>query len=121
MNIECRFGKALKWKEETQGKIERRTDRANLFMSDTDQSWRFQDNKKIYNACFHIISFDADKYVTISGFSPIFTVQGKICQWIGCSLPAQNQEQIFLQIYFIGDKVKQTNKHSQVVQKSKEK
>lgn len=65
-------------------------------------------------------SSDADKIVTISGFSPTFTVQRKICHWIGYFLPAQNQEQIFLQIYFIGDEVKQTNKHYQVVQKSKE-
>jgi len=115
MNKECAHCGALKWKDEppgvccSSGKVDIPTidlpvePLRELFCNETDESRKFLANIRKYNSCFHMTSFGADKVVSMRGFCPTFTVQGKVYHQIGSLLPADNSQPKFLQVYFMGD------------------
>ncbi|XP_054266833.1 uncharacterized protein LOC128989005 [Macrosteles quadrilineatus] len=127
MDTECRYCRALKWKEEPVGMccaggkvaIHRPQEPVQpmkeLFLGETNESKRFLKNIRRYNTCFHMTSFGADTIVNMPGFSPTFTIKGQVYHKIGSLLPAPNMQPNFLQIYFYGDEEAETDRRFEIV------
>ena len=114
LSIVCLHCSAFKWPGETEGmccskgKVQLPEPRSppdglrHLLTASTGEAKHFQANIASYNAAFQMTSFGATSIVKQPGFSPTFTVQGKVYHRIGPAIPAQNQRPSFLQLYFLG-------------------
>lgn len=128
MDKECKFCRALTWKEKRAGMccsggkvsipcIEEPVEPLKtLFSYKTEESRRFLNQIRKYNSCFHMTSFGADRIIAMPGFSPTFTIRGKVYHRIGSLFPSANQLPQFLQVYFMGDEEAQTDRRYQIMQ-----
>lgn len=66
-----------------------------------------------YNNCFNMTSFKTSANVPQNiGFMPTFKDQGQIYHRAGSLLPMQDEPPKFLQIYFVGDEISETETRS---------
>jgi hypothetical protein len=119
MMNECNHCHALKWKGETPGmccsggKVTLPPLAAppepllTLLTTTVPDALHFQANMRNYNSCFQMTSFAATKRIIEPGYMPTFKIQGQVYHRIGSLQPLANEESQFLQIYFMGDQVKQ--------------
>lgn len=115
MANKCRHCEALKSKEETPGMCysggkvsvpmlgDPEEPLKSLLLYDSNESRRFLNRIRKYNSCFQMKSFGVGNEVIMPGFSPTFTVQGRVYHRIGSLLPTNNDQPKFLQIYFMRD------------------
>ncbi|XP_072162005.1 uncharacterized protein [Bemisia tabaci] len=116
----CNWCKALKWKDENpgmcclNGKVslplpkELPEPLLSLVTGTHRDSEHFLSSLGKYNACFQMTSFGANE-VTFENFRPTFKVQGQVYHLIGSLYPASYAKPSFLQIYFVGDEVKESD------------
>lgn len=82
-----------------------------LTQGDTPMSKRFLARIRKYNSAFQMTSFGATK---IMDNWSTFKVRGQVYHRIGSLLPTNGQDSQFLQIYFIGDSVKEAARRMQL-------
>ncbi|XP_067930828.1 uncharacterized protein [Watersipora subatra] len=129
----CHHCQALKWKDEApgvccaNGKVKIPVITAppeplqSLMIGDNASSRHFLSNIHKYNNCFQMKSFGASREICEQGFMPTFKVQGQIYHLHGLLLPAENENNKFLPIFFMGnadDEVNQRCKNVSGVRRS---
>ncbi|XP_054719277.1 uncharacterized protein LOC129228620 [Uloborus diversus] len=115
MTIHCEHCNALKWKDEARGMCcaagkvmlpsldEPPRELRYLLAYQHQDAKDFQKHIRKYNACFAMTSFGATKEIREHGFMPTFKIQGQVYHRIGSLYPAKNEQEKFLQVYFISD------------------
>ena len=129
MNIECGHCTAKKWKGEPHLMCcdckqwqrfpvlqEPLQPLKSLFEGTTLESKHFLQNIRKYNNCFQMTSFGADVLESdVHGYSwASLKVKGKVYHRVGSLLPANNEAEKFLQIYFINDRSEQLQRRCRI-------
>lgn len=114
MSFICAYCSALRWKDEchsiccSEGKVslppilQPPQPLYNLIKGVHSKSKHFLENIRKYNAAFQMTSFRASK-VFNDVYLPTFKVQGQVYHTIGSIYPVEENQEKFLQIYFIED------------------
>ena len=71
-------------------------------------------NIRKYNSVFQMTSFRCNE-VSITGFNPLFRIQGQVYHLIGSIVVSQGESPKFAQIYFIGDEDSEVATRSAIV------
>lgn len=126
MNTICIYCDSMKFARESLGMccsngkiclplINEPPDSLKYYMSGKNaNSNHFLKNIRKYNICFQMTSFGATNIVRTMGFQSTFKIQGQIYHQIGSLLPTENDDEKYLQIYFIGDDNLEANKRSTI-------
>ena len=85
----------------------------NLLIGSTSDSKHLLQYIQKYNSAFEMTSFGAN-IVTEGGFMQTFKVQGQVYHRIGSLLPEENENSLFLQIYFMGNQENQAQRQCNV-------
>ncbi|XP_067939777.1 uncharacterized protein [Watersipora subatra] len=127
MNKNCHHCQALKWKDEApgmccaNGKVKIPVIAAppeplqSSMIGDSAYSRHFLSNIYKYNNCFQMKSFGSSREIRKQGFMPTLKVQGQIYHLHGSLLPAENESNKFLQIFFLGNSDDEVNQRCQNV------
>ena len=124
MSNVCRFCKANRFKNEANGiccnngKViiellkEPPYPLYDLLLGRSEDSMLFYNNIRNYNSAFQMTSFGASKIIR-ENFMPTFKIQGQVYHNIGSIYPVQNDDEKYLQIYFMGNNEDELNKRNE--------
>ncbi|XP_067939447.1 uncharacterized protein [Watersipora subatra] len=127
MNKICHHCQALKWKDEApgmccaNGKVKIPVITAppeplrSLMTGVNAYSRHFLSNIRKYNNCFQMTSFGASREIREQGFMPTVKAQGPIYHLHGLLVPAENENNKFLQIFFMGNSDDEVNQRCENV------
>lgn len=114
MTHKCTHCHALKWKDEapgmccSNGKVVLPPFEplpellSSLLLDHHPYHQHFMNNIRQYNGCFQMTSFGAER-IFEGGFMPTFKIQGQVYHLVGSLLPERENDEKFLQIYFVGE------------------
>ena len=86
-----------------------------LFQGNSNESKYFLNHIVEYNTCFQLTSMGIPKPVHFEGLQRVFAVQGQIYHRIGSLLPVQNENEKFMQLYFIDNEEREVRARQNIV------